>query len=50
MYCVYYNGVKVGEGKDLDWALEMIKMFSPPKGVTIKVTKEEKIFEYEKIN
>lgn len=50
MYCVYYNDVKIGEGKNLEWILETIKMFKPPKGVTVKVTKEEKIFEYEVIN
>lgn len=49
MYCVYYNGVKIGEGKTKDWACELIAMFPPPVGTTIRVTKEEIVFEYEMI-
>lgn len=47
MYCVYYNDVKIGEGKSKDWACDLISMFRPPVGTTVKVTKEDVLFEYE---
>lgn len=47
MYCVYYNDVKIGEGKSKEWAIDVIHNFKPPVGVVIKVVYEEILFEFE---